>query len=382
MITLFDYGYHRDDKIWSLPVRIAVIYSDKRGRYIANGFRSFCDVVEIDLSDSSFTFVQKILSAAISFHLDRSDWVNEFYRNPIAVAYRKRNGNNLISSHEAEVDAVIQFGVMNSYDYSLLNTNKVFYYHDGAYDKNSKLWTIKRYENWFALMQKKAFDQATGIFTFSDWSRKQHINDYRESEKKVVTVGWGPCLPVTSDHSEVKKAVNRLLFIGHSGKWKGLSFLLSAFQKIQNKHPDIILDVIGVDEKEVEGIKPQAVLYHGRKIPEDVIGFLHRADLLILPSLYERAGHVIVEAMWYGCPVIVTDTCGSPEPVLVGKCGLVVEPGDVGALYYAITALIEDANKVRQMSINAMSEARKNWSWKAVCGKMYRYICSKIDEEA
>lgn len=360
-------------------MRLAVIYSDQRGKYLADGFRAFCDVVEIDLSGLTFTLAQKMLSAAVSFHFNRSDWVNDFHRNPIAVFSKKHNGNKILYSLSEKVDAVFQFGVMNTYDYSLLGTTKVFYYQDGAYDKNSKLWIAKRFNNSFAHMQKRAFDNATAIFTFSNWARQQHINDYMQDEKKVFAVGWGPCLPVEHDDIELKKQVTKLLFIGRSGKWKGLHVLFSAFKNIRNDFPDIRLDIIGVSAQDALEIAGEGIFFHGRIPQEGVIDFLQRSDLFILPSLYERSAHVIVEAMWYGCPVIVSRTCGSPEPVLAANCGLVVEPGNVEALQHAILTIMEYPENIPKLSRNAMLEARGNWSWKAVCETMVNHMKTTIN---
>jgi|GEM_PF-6934076 len=363
-------------------MRLAVIYSDQRGKYLANGFRFFCDVVEIDLSGLTFTLAQKMLSAAVSFHFNRSEWVNDFHRNPIAVFSRKHNGNKILYSHGEKVDAVFQFGVMNTYDYSLLGTDKVFYYLDGAYDKHSKLWTIKRFNRWFTLMQRKAFDKASGIFTFSQWAKRQITEEYAQDVRKVVACGWGPCLPVEDEDIELKKQVTKLLFIGKPGKWKGLHVLFSAFKKIKKNYPDIMLDIVGVNAQDVPEIVGEGIFFHGRLCPEDVIRFLKKADLFVLPSLYERSAHVIVEAMWYGCPVIVTNTCGSPEPVLAGNCGLVAEPGNVEALQHAILTIMEDPENIRQLSQNAINEARGNWSWNSVCRKMVNHIKLKMKADA
>ena len=360
-------------------MKLAVIYSDKRGRYLADCFRNFCDVVEVNLSDVTFTSTQKILCAAVSFHFNRFDWVNDFHRNPLAVSFRKKNGNTAISRCSEKVDAVFQFGVMNPYDYSLLGAEAVFYYLDGAYDKYSKLWTIKRYKKWFPLMQKKAFEKASATFTFSQWAKQQIVTDYAQDVERVVTTGWGPCLPVENTDVPLRNGAHRLLFIGKAGKRKGLHILVSAFREVKKQYRDIVLDVVGVEAKDAPGLNTDGIFFHGRQAEQNVINFLQQADLFILPSLYERAGHVTVEAMWYGCPVIVTNTSGAPEPVLAGNCGLIVEPGNVHALQNAIVTMIEKSDNFQQLSRNAMYEARKNWSWNTVCEKMVNHMKSAIE---
>jgi glycosyltransferase involved in cell wall biosynthesis len=51
---------------------------------------------------------------------------------------------------------------------------------------------------------------------------------------------------------------------------------------------------------------------------------------------------VVIEAMAYGIPPIVTNSGGSPELVEDGVSGLVVAPGDAKAIAEAIVRLIRD----------------------------------------
>jgi len=63
----------------------------------------------------------------------------------------------------------------------------------------------------------------------------------------------------------------------------------------------------------------------------------------VLPSLRrEGLPKTVIEAMAYAVPPIVTNVGGSPELVEHGRSGLVVPPGDAGALADAIETLRHD----------------------------------------
>ena len=63
---------------------------------------------------------------------------------------------------------------------------------------------------------------------------------------------------------------------------------------------------------------------------------------VVLPALRrEGLPKVIIEAMAYGVPPIVTDSGGSPELVRSYKCGIVVPPGDSKQIAWAIMRLYE-----------------------------------------
>lgn len=74
-------------------------------------------------------------------------------------------------------------------------------------------------------------------------------------------------------------------------------------------------------------------------------------DILVLPSLSEGLGYVILEAMAYGKPVVATDVGGVPELVAHGRTGLLVPPRDATGLAEALLALAGNAPRRREMGL-------------------------------
>jgi glycosyltransferase involved in cell wall biosynthesis len=75
----------------------------------------------------------------------------------------------------------------------------------------------------------------------------------------------------------------------------------------------------------------------------DVVPYLRRADVYVLPSLSESSGSVsLLEAMQAGAAIVASGCDGIPEDVVDGDSALVVPPGDVHALGEAITTLLGD----------------------------------------
>jgi glycosyltransferase involved in cell wall biosynthesis len=82
------------------------------------------------------------------------------------------------------------------------------------------------------------------------------------------------------------------------------------------------------------------------------------SDLFVLPSLHEGYGMAVAEGIARGLPVVATDT-GAVVELLAGGAGLIVPPGDAGALARALRAVLTDADlraRLRQGALRVRDE--------------------------
>jgi glycosyltransferase involved in cell wall biosynthesis len=129
----------------------------------------------------------------------------------------------------------------------------------------------------------------------------------------------------------------RFVFLGRLVDWKAVDLLLEAFARIEASFPPQ-LEIIG------DGVmRPALQAQVSRLGLEDRVRFagwqpqaecarqLRLADALVLPSLYECGGAVVLEAMACGLPVIATEW-GGPTDYLDASCGILVPPSSRDAL--------------------------------------------------
>jgi glycosyltransferase involved in cell wall biosynthesis len=90
------------------------------------------------------------------------------------------------------------------------------------------------------------------------------------------------------------------------------------------------------------------ITFAGRLTSDAVAAALGEADVLAAPSVPTRGGKregipvVLMEAMATGLPVVASRLSGIPELVTDGVDGLLVAPGDAGALADALARLAAD----------------------------------------
>lgn len=151
---------------------------------------------------------------------------------------------------------------------------------------------------------------------------------------------------------------------------KGQTHLLQAWPSVLKREPRALLLLAGdgPDEQRLRA-RAAALGLHGSVrflgFREDIASLLACAELLVLPSLNEGFGMVLLEAMAMGRPVVASAVGGIPEVVLHGETGLLVPPADPEALAAAILRLLGDPGALRQMGEAGRERARKSFSREA-----------------
>jgi glycosyltransferase involved in cell wall biosynthesis len=154
----------------------------------------------------------------------------------------------------------------------------------------------------------------------------------------------------------------RFVFIGRLIDLKAVDLLLMAFKQVLEKIP-ARLDIIGEGNQkanleeiarnlslisspnELSSDHSQAKLrFLGWLSQADCAKQLRESDVLVLPSLHECGGAVVLEAMALSLPVIATNW-GGPADYLDDSCGILVNPDSREGLIDGLaTAMFDLAN--------------------------------------
>ena len=113
----------------------------------------------------------------------------------------------------------------------------------------------------------------------------------------------------------------------------------------------------------------------------DKQALLASARVLVLPSISENFGNVVLEAMAAGCPVVTTEGVGAGEFVREGRAGIVCE-FEVAALREALLQLWGDAGLRATMGSNAVRYVGSELTWTQVASRMagcYEHVTSIVE---
>jgi alpha-maltose-1-phosphate synthase len=149
----------------------------------------------------------------------------------------------------------------------------------------------------------------------------------------------------------------KVLFAGSLGQRKGLSYLLTA---VENLEDAVELTLLG--RKAATDCGPlEAAVRKYRWLPSlahaEVLREMHLHDVVVLPSLFEGFGLVILEAMAQGTPVITTDHTAGPDVIENEVDGFIVPIRSPDAIAAKLNVLARDHERLMSMKSAAKRKA-------------------------
>ena len=160
----------------------------------------------------------------------------------------------------------------------------------------------------------------------------------------------------------------RIVSVGALYPVKGFTYLIRALKKVVAVRPNVRLSLVGVGplsqslKQEVEelGIR-ERVDFQGWLPPAQVKKELLSSQLMVLPSLSEGLGRVLIEAMACGLPIVATNIGGIPE--LVHKdVGFLVPSRDSAALAEKMIWLLEHPERAEAMGATGRRNVQRTYS--------------------
>ncbi len=283
------------------------------------------------------------------------------YRRPFGIASYLLGILSLIKKQERAIDIVLCFrawpnGVIGLMAQRLLKIPACFSIRGGDWYQVEPRW-------WGKIIYKALF--ASGIPVLVQSQKMAH--EIRESYPAVV-----PKIIPNGIRLNALEHCNgdSVIYVGNLHPHKGVKLLLEAVRQIPECSVKILGDGPGREslEKSAAGLNVQ---FYGRVSPEMVREVtLNYGKILVLPTLYsEGFPNSLLEAMSLGIPVIASDVPGGVRELLEnGKAGILVTPGDVGALQRAIETLMTDQSLQNEMSRTGRQAAEK-YSWPNIAAR-------------
>ena len=171
--------------------------------------------------------------------------------------------------------------------------------------------------------------------------------------------------------------------VGRFTAVKRLPVLIEAWAQLDA--PDASLVLVGGFPGENEGEHPKDAIartgarnvhlagWHRHDVLPD---FFAAADAVVLASVREQFGQVLVEGMACGLPAIAVDAHGPAEIIEDGVTGWLVGPDDSAALARAMAEAIADPDERRARGARALAHVRGCYGWPALAERVAEVYAS------
>lgn len=166
----------------------------------------------------------------------------------------------------------------------------------------------------------------------------------------------------------------RFVFIGRLVDWKAVDQLLLSFRQVLNQTgKDIELHIVGDgplgnELKDLAGNLELAgkVVFHGFVPQKECPAILSKCHVLVLPSIYECGGAVVLEAMAMSMAVIATDW-GGPADYITEETGILVPPASRSefqkGLAKAMLHFCTHMDDIERMGQNGRKRVEEVFDW-------------------
>jgi glycosyltransferase involved in cell wall biosynthesis len=225
----------------------------------------------------------------------------------------------------------------------------------------------------FLRMQKRVAVRVPRILTVSESSKRDIVAQMgvRPSQLAVVPVGV--------DHTRfrplpgVPRVPGRIMTTASADvPLKGLVPLLEALAKVRTERSaDLVVIGRPRPESRVEETIERlglggAVNFVSGASDERIVELYAEASVAVVPSLYEGFSLPAIEAMACGVPLVATTGGALPEVVgKDGQTGLLVAPGDPGALAGALGRVLDEPELAARLSVAGRARVLERFTWRA-----------------
>ncbi len=219
-----------------------------------------------------------------------------------------------------------------------------------------------------------AYRRADRVVALSEGVRQELVADYGLTSDSAVTIHNPVAVAALAGSAEAARRKPPpwiahgidpvgpvLIAAGRLHRQKGFDRLLRAFAAVSDGEAHLMILGEGGEREALETLARKldiAARTHLVGFVEDPAAWFAHGDLFVLSSRWEGFGHVLVEAMACGLPVVATDCPHGPADIITDTSqGVLIPVDDLDALIRAIDDLLTAPDRRQALSVAGRARA-------------------------
>jgi glycosyltransferase involved in cell wall biosynthesis len=213
-------------------------------------------------------------------------------------------------------------------------------------------------------LKKRAVDGADHVICVSKNTQKDLIEIFGISEKKTSVVHHG--YSIFKSNGKIESSKPYILFVGNRSYYKNFFGLINAFSKSEKINQYFNLVAFGgtafssSELNLINQLRLNGKVFHVSGNDSLLAQYYRGASSFIYPSYYEGFGMPLLEAMYYSCPVVCSNTSCMSE--IAGNAAIYFDPSKEDQIINSLELSIFDS-EIRQNKIVNGLERVALFSW-------------------
>ncbi|MEO0130854.1 MAG: glycosyltransferase [candidate division WOR-3 bacterium] len=214
------------------------------------------------------------------------------------------------------------------------------------------------------------------------------ITNLKDKEIPIIPLGINDNIfeKIISIRKKINHNTKTLLFVGRLEEKKGICFLLKAMKEVVEKHPDVVLKIVGDGTLRDEMINLSKrlnlfknIVFIGAISHSQLPSYFDEALVFIAPSIdlkddFEAIPRTILEAAAARVPIIATNAGGITDFIENGVTGIIVPQKSIKELSEKIIELIENETLREILAKKAYEKLKKEFTLSITGYRIQRII--------
>lgn len=213
-------------------------------------------------------------------------------------------------------------------------------------------------------------DKASRIIAISESTKRDLVNLFTIDENKIDVTLLANSLndekPHVTGSFNFEIPEKYFLFVGGRDEYKNFMFFIQVFSALAKIEKNIHVICTGLKFNTAELYLFKKTNLEGRVhqtfVNDQQLSFLYKnAVAFVFPSLYEGFGLPVLEAFYYGCPVVVSRNSSLVE--ISGDAAILFNPKEPESMMSALKTILYNKS-LRESKILSGIEQEKKFSWR------------------
>lgn len=235
---------------------------------------------------------------------------------------------------------------------------------------------------------QKAYAMFDALAVTTEYGRRMLSERFDQLPRKIDLIPHGPFLHdvphPTKDEAKLRIGVDAsaavVLLQGFINEYKGIEFLVSAFERIVKDHPSTVLVLAGTGKQDyidhvsahlrTSRIPARNIKTRFEYIPLEELPFYYSAaDIVALPYKHIYQSATLFTALSFGKAVVASRLGGFTEVIRDGENGRFVDYGDVSALTIALEELLASREVRERLGQKGRETVLNEFAWELIAAK-------------